>query len=431
MASKIFFSNPSDIPKSGHPSDFADLFPIAAVHESGAFLLRGEGVGVGVLLLGDQEGGRFQARVMSEATSWMTDLSLAGASLTVTSYRRTPGGNGTKDIARGTVLGLVLSGVDLDDGAKPKGFSLGGSELRYESVAFETLRRIQILADELIGRLRKAKIILRRENDVALASQVARALWRSDSPTAKFNSGHDPVAFFGDGWSVYSGRLHWIEGQSVVRLMFTAKSASEDSVALIREMTRRDQLGAGAKEIMTRFARSDDILDVAGIHFVSVSSGGVQASSRIHGVSGVGAFREKESEDVRRIASDARSKLAIRFDRAWGRVFRKKGTEDARRELERTHRKSIKMTRGFLAEASITDVFSDKFGTWGEAAALQGFERRMLEQLFADSGGIMWGAVDSVWLETLYAIVPGAMRMDTYERMRLHDLICLEMDGAV
>ena len=83
------------------------------------------------------------------------------------------------------------------------------------------------------------------------------------------------------------------------------------------------------------------------------------------------------------------------------------------------------MVRGYVSITPIDGFLKDSLGTWSEASAIRRTENTLLGHLSELSGGADWGVIDGSWLQALYSIVPGSLRLNTQAATRYLDLICI------
>jgi hypothetical protein len=439
MPQSIFHSDKKTVSTKSLPSNFIDEFPIAAVHESGAILLRGDGAGIGVVLHSTQSGASHQQRIMAVAGTWIKSLDLGGGSLTVVTYRFENGGGGGN---AGILISLVLSGLSVDGGGGPSKIILSKEKL-YEIQATKTLTLIKELAEDFARVLRANKIIAYREEDAGAMLRLCREfMFRPGSENVgkvKAEDYLEPIAFFSEGLSIFPSRSFWIENSTFLRRLFSAKSVQPQVSKMISnaQSTLIDSLFVD--KVLNRFFETkesptkESLVKESGLHIMAVAFGGASPNAKHEAVSGTGKFKVDVFDEIEKISQNLSSEFASKFDVTWRRFFNKKTEEDVKMEKEKNAKGSLKFCRYLLASLDLKKN-PNYFGTWAENKMLMEHEREIKAKLFDDTDGILW----SVWdlgdpklaeMGFVYSLIPGAMRLDSKERMLNHDVFCLEISG--
>lgn len=448
MSQSIFHSDKKSVATTSLPSNFIDEFPIAAVHESGAILLRGEGAGIGVVLHSTQSGASHQQRIMATAGSWLKSLDLGGGGLTVATYRAEGGGGSPS----GILISLVLSGLSVDGGGGPTKIILSKEKL-YEIQATKTLSRLKELAEDFVRLLRANKIIAFREEDAGVMLKLCREFMFTSGPVGedsglengkkvKVYNYLEPIDFFSNGLSIFPSRSFWVENAVFIKRLFSAKSVQSQISKMILNAESPLIDSVFVDKVLSLFFDTKESPDKkessgadTGLHIMAVAFGGASPNAKHEAVSGTGKFRDDVFDEIEKISKNLSSEFASKFDVAWRRFFNKKTDEDVRVEKDKNAHGSLKFCRYFLTSSNLKKSFNNGFGSWSENKLLMDHEKDIKTKLFGETGGILWGLWDLgdpklAEMDFVYSLIPGALRLDSKERTLNHDVFCLEISGG-
>lgn len=434
--SRIFFSDLRERPKEV-PGDFSDNFDIASVHSSGVSILKGGEAACGILIHSHQSGPDHAQKIGQIISSAISSLEIekSGRSLSATLYLLWSGREGESNSPEGTqsqdksgILIGIVAGKSNPQRALSGVWGLGKStsEVDYAAEVEKSISLAASFAETVAREARKEKIILKRISKQPEFMRLSRLFWTGVSNTDVPGPEASPSDFYAASLNIYPSRLFWATSFGAIHQVYLAKTMPQTTSSHISSLLSESSPQLDKVDVASLcgdFAqfKSDKRQELPGVHFVSWSVGGQQVYAEKNAALGIGTFRKLEGMKIKGLSSDKRSSLAMWFDDRWRKVTGKKDEKVSSTNSS----KSIKMVRGYVSITPIDGFLKDSLGTWSEASAIRRTENTLLGHLSELSGGADWGVIDGSWLQALYSIVPGSLRLNTQAATRYLDLICI------
>ena len=382
----------------GGPRGFADLFPIASI-TSGGVILSGQADCAAGVLLGSAQGGMARAsRAAAEASSWLVNLAgheslLSGYTVSVSVYAPC-GGDGEGAESMGLLVALVVS---QSSGGYPLIHNRGDDQSRSAR-----LGRSAELADDLAGNLsaslRKGKIIARRIDSAVAAARASKSFWLNRDQDAPQSQG-SPKAFYADRLAIKEGRTFWLDGESIKMMFLQTAPPLIGTAASLEPLSR-----------VTEFPNSAP----AGLHFLCLTR-----HFQTPNVAALGGATEERKD---------KNGIVSRIWRATARAVTRK-TKTITTVSVQPSGKSIAVCRGAILEESKSG--KETFAGWDQAKAVSKLEWAWTKSLWQSFSGAEWSCVDSTWLEALYMMVPGAMRLGETDGSGAFDRVIFQIDDSI
>ena len=425
---------------------FTDMFPIASVHEdTSTFFLR-DGGSAGALLRLPSCNSSQMRRLSQVLSDYLrnTPLVSQNAGLTVTLYKKTSpveikgeDGEIIHALKSEGLLAIVASSEKTRRGIESVGlFStlkgiLGVPDNGLESQLINAVQSASVAAEELCDFIGSAGLKCERVRSGEAMVSTAKYFWsaaREKAAVLRAGDGScDAMGSFADKFTLVARRLLWKEGDSM-RVMSSMRTPPTEPFDAAPQSAQDTQ----DKTLASIFGMEDT--GMPGLLVIVLSAGGSLAISESVAVSGSliakiqtamwHAEAAKSERDERHEHDDDEHKPSESELRAKAKLAAE-ASRRARKAALSGETRTLRVAALHLSSLSWQEEMTGSFGTFSEAASVTEHERVISNSLASCSGGADWLTIDTMWLETYYALIPGATRLDHPAASTLFDVFHL------